>query len=91
MAVDVFQGKYLQLSESLAADVTDNIIGYLVVDDVHYPLSHSRDKNNNAYLYEYRNAAFKINIARSHDAVNGISRKDRNIKRKSGGESRKHH
>ena len=64
------------------SDILNNTVGYMVIDNIHYPLEKCRKQYYHSHFSQYACYTVKIHISRSDDIVDGIPRKYRNIERK---------
>ena len=95
VAVDVFQRQHLNLAESLIAHIADDLIGDLVVDDVHQPLRQRCDGHHNHHARQRGHHLIEVHLPRGHDEVDCVAHEDRDIKRQRHGncrqQDRQHH
>ena len=67
MVIHIAQGQDFQLAERLFAHITDDVVGHLVVADIHRPLRQGSEGNDNSYLLQdYKNSC-KIHLAFGND------------------------
>ena len=79
MSVQIFQRQDLQLCKCFISDITHDLIGHLVIADIHAPLCHCSHTDNHDHSFEHCKDSCKIHLSFSDHTVNGIPGQQRNI------------
>ncbi len=74
VTVHIFQGKDLDLPKRLVADIPHDLIGHLVIADIHNPLSQSRDQDHRPHQAQNGKNSRKVHRALGDDMVDGPAR-----------------